>query len=141
MGALEMASKYTERILKVITIGANHSPSYFTPKKVKLFDYIMQNNEKSKQLYDAAFGDGHYQKRSDIMMGLLFDFSQKEAFEDDVNLKNIKAPTLLLHGSKDTLIHPQQALLINNNISNSTLYFFAQGNHNLQVSHFLEINE
>jgi pimeloyl-ACP methyl ester carboxylesterase len=52
-----------------------------------------------------------------------------ELFDTSVKLKNLKIPTLILHGMKDVLVPPQNAQILADLIPNSKLRFFPQSAH------------
>jgi pimeloyl-ACP methyl ester carboxylesterase len=52
-------------------------------------------------------------------------------FDTFERLHQIKAPTLVLHGRKDVLIHPKNATILTEAIPNAKLVFFEKSAHAL----------
>ena len=50
-------------------------------------------------------------------------------FNSQTRLKHIKAPTLVLHGRKDTTVAPKEGSILAKAIPNAKLVFFEKSNH------------
>jgi pimeloyl-ACP methyl ester carboxylesterase len=89
-----------------------YSPE-FIENHPKLIDYAVQNMAKSQML------PRNYE----------WQMSAIKSFKTCDRLKNIKIPTLIMHGAKDVLVPPQNAKILADLISNAHIKMFTDSAH------------
>lgn len=136
--AINFAARYPHRIKKLILIGSAGiryksvkarlflplaKQLRFLPKKLKLFSYRL-------------IGETDYINSGPVMketMKLILSEDQQ------INLKKIVAPTLLIWGENDRYTPLKQGQLMQKLIPNSRLEVFPRGSHGLPFTHFIEL--
>jgi len=102
------------------------NPEEIAKENLKIF-YSIEFMEKYPQLINLAI-----QNMIEAPMDPESYFRQTKAIElfDTCNrLKNLKIPTLILHGMKDVLVPPQNAYLLAELLSNSRVKIFSKSAH------------
>ena len=89
-----------------------YSPE-FMKNNPKIIDYAVQNMAKSQML------PKNYEWQRDAI----------RSFKTCDRLKNMKIPTLIMHGAKDILVPPQNAEILADLISNAHIKMFAESAH------------
>ena len=89
-----------------------YSPN-FIKDHPKLIDYAVQNMAKSQMLPQ------NYEWQRNAI----------KSFKTCDRLKNIKIPTLIMHGAKDVLVPPQNAKILVNLIPNARVKIFVESAH------------
>ena len=90
---------------------------FYSPKFIKnhpkLIDYAVQNMAKSQML------PRNYEWQTAAI----------KSFTTCDRLKNIKIPTLIMHGAKDVLVPPQNSKILADLISNAHMKIFTESAH------------
>lgn len=163
MTAIRMASKYPDRVSHLITMGpgatgvrifgagdgpteglkilleAYRNPSVETMQKlvgIMTYDPVFASAELAQARSDAA------QARPEHLENFLAGGfgSPRMMFTPVENLRAIEAPTLLIHGRDDRVVHYENSLLLVSAIPNSRLVLLNRCGHWAQLEHAAEFN-
>lgn len=164
MISINMAIKYPERVSHLISMGAPglvrpqlYSPGgltegmkilvegYKNPTKevmreladIMTFDSTLASDEMVTQRAEAAAANDNH--RANFLAGFgkpdgFLRFSQAD------EIATITAPSLLIHGRDDRVVHFEHSLQLNTLIPNSRLYLINQCGHWAQLEHSAEFN-
>lgn len=164
MISINMAIKYPERVSHLITMGAPglFQPQLFSPKglsegmKILIEGYKNPTQEVMRELadimtFDPAFASDEMvtqraeaaAERDDHRENFLEGFGKPGGFlrfPDAKDIATITAPSLLIHGRDDRVVHFEHSLQLNTLIPNSRLYLINQCGHWAQLEHAEEFN-
>eukprot|EP00930_Biecheleria_cincta_P051311 TRINITY_DN36475_c0_g1_i1.p1 TRINITY_DN36475_c0_g1~~TRINITY_DN36475_c0_g1_i1.p1 ORF type:complete len:291 (+),score=56.47 TRINITY_DN36475_c0_g1_i1:31-903(+) len=140
ISATILAAKRAEAVKKLVVFGIQ---GFITKEDVDSYE-ALRDVEKawSKRMLEthrAVYGDDVQPMWSSFCdaMKMIYeaggDFCQKEA-------KQIKCPTLILHGEKDPLVPMHHPQWFHENIPGSKLYVFPGGKHNIHQKFSEEFN-
>ena len=96
--------------------------------------FIHENRPLIQQIYEWSL------KYPSPLYAQTHQTSATEAFNAESEVKNISAPTLILHGDSDFTIPPKNAELLANNIPNSKLVFLKGAAHFCIIEKYEEFN-
>jgi len=140
---LIMAAKYSEFIKRLVVFGAN---SFVTKEDVQLVENIADLSKWSDQMraqFQTMYGEEYFRK---LWLGWLEGYKRFNTDYPDgsmckEDLKDIRCPTLILQGTKDTIVIEKHAEYLKKHIANSKLVLFPGGKHNLHVKFSDKFNE
>ena len=131
--------------------------SGIAPKLVNLFNKIAVNSGIAKVLNRPRGKHiyyGHYINSGDWNVPRMFAditntglapffYSMIDAYSIDFSdfLESIKIPTVIIHGSKDTISPVKNAIIMHNKINNSRLEILENSNHILVLNNYKEVRE
>lgn len=159
--ALYLALKYPERVRKLALMGTVFGASYmfgsFPPEGLKVVFAAFKDPTPPnlRAMYDAMLFDASSIDNSVLEARAADARNNKEqldAFLDDIKrhipiskdltpeLKNIRVPTLVLHGRNDRVVPYEMALRLVSDIPNSRLTVFNQCGHWVQYEKADEFN-
>ncbi|XP_074644923.1 serine hydrolase BPHL-like [Tubulanus polymorphus] len=138
-----LAARYPKLVHKLVIWGSN---SYCDEEMRACYHGIDELNKWShsrKQPYIDMYG---YEKFKDLweswVQSILKYASNGEEgniYKDD--LKNVKCPTLILHGDKDPQVPVYHPTYLHENIAGSTLKRYPNGKHNIHLRYADAFNE
>ncbi|CAO1427093.1 unnamed protein product [Diamesa hyperborea] len=142
ISALCLAGKYSENIDKLIIFGSN---AYIISKELEIYDSIRdiskwspKMREPLEKLYGAEYFKDTWEKWVDTFKLI---YKEKNGDLCKEHLKNIKAPTLILHGEKDPMIASEHVPYLLKNIAGSKLITWPNGKHNIHLRYADEFNK
>ncbi len=138
--AINFTAHYPDRVKKLILIASAgvRKPSWKSALFLPLAKVFKFAPLELKRLAYRAIGETDYVKASPVMketMKLILKEDQQ------VNLKKITVPTLLLWGKRDQYTPLNYAKLIQSVLPNSQLIIFPDGKHGLPFTHAEQIKE
>ena len=138
--ALIMAIEYPLAVKKLVIWGAM---AYVTKDNIRsIFKSrdINKWNPRVKQRYEKVYGNELQTLWSDLVDNYTKIFLTKgDICKDSVHL--IQCPTFILHGVNDPIVSLSDAMYLKNEISNSQLYQFSEGSHDIHCQYVQEFNE
>ncbi|XP_039750766.1 uncharacterized protein LOC120626995 isoform X1 [Pararge aegeria] len=139
--SLVLAAKHPDAVRKLVVWGAN---AYILPTEIAAYRKIADVNTWAKHLrvpMVEVYGKerfAQYWARWVDCMSVALEAKMDICSE---HLKNIKCPTLVLHGCKDPLVDPVHAPYLIENIKKSVLYIYTDGKHDIHIRHAEDFNK
>lgn len=164
MISINMAIKHPERVSHLISMGAPGlaRPQLFSPgglsegMKILLEGYKNPTKDVMRELADIMTFDSTLAseemvtqraaaaaERDDHRANFLAGFGKPDGFlrfSEARDIATITAPSLLIHGRDDRVVHFEHSLQLNTLIPNSRLYLINQCGHWAQLEHSEEFN-
>ncbi|XP_055595152.1 valacyclovir hydrolase-like [Uranotaenia lowii] len=140
---LIMAGTYSTRIEKLAIWGSN---AYIAEEEALAFEKMRDVSTWSARMrapMEKIYGaEGFPRIWSAWVDGMLriYNGSRKGDICRNI-LKQITAPTFILHGSKDPMIIPEHIPMLMNNIRDTDLHVFPEGKHNIHLRYAEEFNK
>lgn len=151
MIAQELVLEYPERVDKLILASTNcGNPKSILPSKKVLAELTKDRKGRSdidiiKDFIELLYTDEFIEQNPDFIektkIRMLRAPIKPEAYKRQINailtfntgrrLKDIEAPTLVIHGKEDILLPPKNAEIIANAIPNAELQYFENSGHAL----------
>jgi pimeloyl-ACP methyl ester carboxylesterase len=149
MIAQELAINYPERVSKLILCSTRCGSSKSVQSSQRVPETPIDPSKMSPEEYRKALTiictDDFIEENPDFVRLMaqkrLIHPTSKEAYMRQLNaivkfdtferLHQIETPTLVLHGKKDVLIHPKNAIILTEAIPNARLVFFEKSAHAL----------
>lgn len=140
--ALHVAAKYPAQVNKMVIWGSN---AYVSEADVAMYDSIRNIDNWSarmKQPLIDLYGEEYFRSCWENWV----DCFKRFYHEKDGNickelLKDVKCPTLILHGDKDPMVGHEHPKFLLDNIKNSRLINVTEGKHNLHLRFAEEFNK
>jgi len=140
ISSLILAAKYPENVERLIIWGAN---AYILPKDIENYEKIRDINKWSNKMKDPL--TKLYTEQGLQTMWNEWCDTMVEIFKNGGDickslLKDIRCPTLILHGDQDPMVpleHPQYLL---NHIKNAKLHRYPEGKHNIHMKYAVDFN-
>jgi len=129
-----MGFKYPESIRKLVLWGGN---SYITQADVDLYKQVENVDNWSPRMKAPMiemYGEEYFRRSWSAWTKLFLDIfhhSQGDICKEGV--KQINAPTLIIHGMKDAMVPFEHADYLHKNIKGSILHVMKEGKHNLHI--------
>ncbi|MFO7794985.1 MAG: alpha/beta hydrolase [Promethearchaeia archaeon] len=151
MIAQELVLNYPERVNKLVLASTNcGNPKSILPSKRVLADLTKDREGRSEKeiiedFIDLLYTDKFIEENPDYIENakrrMMKAPIKPEAYQRQIKailtfnsgrrLKNIKAPTLVIHGKDDILLPPKNAEIIADAIPNAKLEYFEKSGHTL----------
>ncbi|XP_070567447.1 valacyclovir hydrolase-like [Ptychodera flava] len=140
--ALLIAARHSSALRKMVLWGGN---SFVAEEDIKLYEATRDINDWSERMRTPMinmYGEEYFRKTWEAWVDGISRYWTE--FEGDIckaELKNIKCPTLIVHGQKDPLVpqyHPDHLVA---NIKGSKLINWPDAKHNLHLRYADEFNK
>ncbi|KAK9871156.1 hypothetical protein WA026_011437 [Henosepilachna vigintioctopunctata] len=140
ISGLILAAKYPEVVDKLIVWGSN---SFVMPTEVEGYEKLrnIKNwSEKARAPLIELYGEKTLQDIQNSWVDAMQEINQKGGNICKSILKDIRCPTLILHGDKDPLVDPEHPKYLLENIKGSKIHRFTEGKHNIHLRYAKEFN-
>ena len=139
--AMFLSALYPSSVDKLVIWGAN---AFLTKQDIELFEKTRDISKWSpamrESLYDI-YGNDLPQLWSEWIDSMIHLYEEHNGDLCMELLHKIKAPTLILHGDKDPLVPPVHPKYLKDNITDSRVYTFPNGKHNIHMKYSEEFNK
>lgn len=141
--AMLLATQNQARIDKLVIWGVVPNATEYDIKAVSMTRDINVFDPKAKKLYIDAYGQDLFEQLWHKHVDYCVSFSGNAGVIWDVRkeIRNIKCPTLILHGDKDPLIDKAHPFTAEREIADSRLVRFPNGSHNIHQVYVQEFNK
>ncbi|XP_041453879.1 valacyclovir hydrolase-like [Lytechinus variegatus] len=140
--ALILAGTYTDEVKKLLLWGAN---SYITEDDLKLYEAtrdVTNWSERMRAPMEAVYGKENFEKIwhgwCDAVANI---YSTNNGDLCKAETKNIRCPTLIIHGDLDAMVVPEHPEYLHNTIKGSKLIRWPKAKHNLHLRYADEFNK
>jgi valacyclovir hydrolase len=134
---LMMAANHPLHVQSLVAWGAI---AYNTDKNNRFVQKMRDTskwNQDVRQQFEEIYGEEGLKKLWSDLADTYHEY--KDICSDKLPL--IKCPVFILHGIKDPITVGEHPLFLKKNISNSRLYCFPEGKHNIHLKFSSEFNE
>jgi len=138
--ALIASARYPEDVNKLVIWGAN---SYIAKSDIEMIEQVADISKWSDRMrkpMEDIYGDSF----PDMWSSWVNAYKSYYAAGGDICsdlLKNISAPSLVIHGAKDAMVAEEHIDFLHTNIKGSTKFVFQDGKHNLHFKYKEEFNK
>lgn len=138
--ALIASARYPENINKLVIWGAN---SYIAKSDIEMIEQVADISKWSDRMrkpMEDTYGDSF----PDMWLSWVNAYKSYYANGGDICsdlLKNISAPSLVIHGAKDAMVAGEHIDFLHENIKGSNKFVFKDGKHNLHFKYQKEFNK
>ncbi|CAK1541278.1 unnamed protein product [Leptosia nina] len=137
-----LAAKYPDTVNKLVIWGAN---SFILPKELDAYKKIKDVSTWSKQMREPMielYGEEKFTKYWTKWVETMEElFRAKNGDVCSELLKNIKTPTLILHGEKDPLVDGVHVSHLHTHITGSRIHLYPEGKHNIHIRYAEDFNK
>jgi len=153
---LDFFKRYKNLVKALVLISADAAPAKRKLTKIilpflwlsKLLNYFPGIKKEGGHLdYSRYLHSGDWNIRRIIadvsntgLRSFLFSTYQIYKFDMEDSLREIKVPTLIIHGNKDTIFPINSGMKINNSIKNSKFVVFKNSNHIIVLNDFTKLS-
>ncbi|CAB3222341.1 unnamed protein product [Arctia plantaginis] len=140
--ALIHAAKYPDAVNKLVVWGAN---AFILPQELEMYKKIKDINAWSKRLREPlieVYGEklfARYWASWVEAMEAIYKKNKGNICSD--LLKNIKCPTLILYGQKDSLVDSVHVSHLHTNIEGSRIHLYPEGKHHIHLKYAEDFNK
>ncbi|XP_059158785.1 valacyclovir hydrolase-like isoform X2 [Physella acuta] len=138
---LILAANYTGSVQKLLVWGAN---AYVNEQDLEFCNSVKEVKDWSPKMRDAyteVYGEEYLTKQSKAWVHATHNyFTQRNGDICIGSLPNIKCPTLIVNGQKDSIISQEHAAFLVKHIPNCKLIEWPDGKHNLHLQHPKQFN-
>ncbi|CAH0553855.1 unnamed protein product [Brassicogethes aeneus] len=141
ISSMILSAKYPDIVDKLIIWGSN---SYILPEEIKIYEKMRDLTKWSDKMKNPLIKLYTEKGLEDLWGGWcgavhnIFVNGGNICKED---LGKIKCPTLILHGDKDPMVHPEHPEYLFQNIKMAKLHRFPDGKHNIHLRYAEEFNK
>ncbi|XP_050303124.1 valacyclovir hydrolase [Anthonomus grandis grandis] len=141
ISSLIQAAKYPDSVDKLVVWGAN---AYLVPDDIKAFESIRDLSKWSPRMKEPLIK--LYTEQGLQQMWNDWCDVMAELFKDggDIcksRLKDIRCPTLILHGDKDPMVLGEHPEFLLKHIKGSRLHRYPEGKHNIHLKYAEDFNK
>ncbi|KAK9871152.1 hypothetical protein WA026_011434 [Henosepilachna vigintioctopunctata] len=140
VAAIFLAEKYPEAVDKLIIWGTF---SYILEEERELYEKLRDISrwpEHIKAPFIKVYGEEVLQNMQNSWYNAIQEIYKNNGDICRSIVKNIKCPTLILHGDKDHLIYPEHPKYFMENIKDARIHHFPEGKHNIHIEYAEEFN-
>jgi len=142
MVALILAAQNVDLVKKLVVFGSN---AYISEKDIQLYEAVRDINkwsERMKKPMIDMYGEEYFRSTWNAWIDTVISMYKKN--QGDIcrkELKQIKCPTLIIHGKKDPMVPRFHPIFIKENIPTSKFVEWEDAKHNLHVQYADRFNE
>lgn len=129
-----LAAKYPAAVNKLVIWGSN---SFILPKELEMYKKtrdIKTWSERMRKPMIEVYGEEYFAKLwAKWCDGMETVFNANNGNICSHLLKDIKCPTLILHGEKDPMVDNVHVSYLHTNIVNSRIHLYPEGKHNVHL--------
>ncbi|XP_076655558.1 serine hydrolase BPHL-like [Halictus rubicundus] len=140
--SLILAGTFPENVRKLVSVAAN---SYMTSQDIESYNNIRDINawsERMRESFIEIYGVDYFRKIWTGCVDAVVRIAKKQNGDlcKDL-LPKIRCPTLIVHGSKDSVVPAEHPLYLKEHIAGAKLKIFEKGAHNLHLRYPKEFND
>ncbi|XP_030748896.1 valacyclovir hydrolase [Sitophilus oryzae] len=141
ISSLILAAKYPDNVDKLVVWGAN---AYVIAEDIEAFEKIRDIkkwSEKMKNPLIKLYTEDGLQKLWNDWCDAMQDIYKNGGDICKSRLKDVKAPTLILHGNKDPVVLTEHPQFLLNHIKDAKLHTYPEGKHNIHLKYAEDFNK
>ena len=139
--ALILASQMQQNVQKVVIWGSN---AYICKSDIDMINQVADVTQWSPRMrkpMEDMYGDKFPSLWTQWVEAYRDIYSNNQGDICCQNLKDILAPTLVIHGMKDVMVAEEHVHHLAENIKNARKYIWEDGKHNLHLKYYKEFNQ